>query len=62
MKLGMFMQPLHLAGAQYHQMYDMDVACAIHADKVGFDEPVGRRTYLAAHRADYQRAAVSVRL
>lgn len=38
MKLGMFMQPLHLAGAPYHHMYDMDFACAVHADKVGYDE------------------------
>ncbi|MDR8397113.1 MULTISPECIES: LLM class flavin-dependent oxidoreductase [Paraburkholderia] len=38
MKLGIFMQPLHLSGAPYHAMYDMDIACAIHADKVGYDE------------------------
>ncbi|WP_420997957.1 LLM class flavin-dependent oxidoreductase [Cupriavidus sp. 30B13] len=38
MKLGIFMQPLHLSGAPYHAMYDMDLACAIHADKVGYDE------------------------
>lgn len=38
MKLGMFMQPLHVTSAPYHDMYDMDFACAVHADKVGFDE------------------------
>ncbi|MGF6779216.1 LLM class flavin-dependent oxidoreductase [Paraburkholderia sp. GAS334] len=38
MKLGIFMQPLHLLGTPYHEMYDMDFACAIHADKVGYDE------------------------
>jgi alkanesulfonate monooxygenase SsuD/methylene tetrahydromethanopterin reductase-like flavin-dependent oxidoreductase (luciferase family) len=38
MKLAMFMQPLHHKGWDYHEMYDQDIACAVHADSVGFDE------------------------
>ncbi|VVP94327.1 Limonene 1,2-monooxygenase [Pseudomonas fluorescens] len=38
MKLAMFMQPLHHKGWDYHEMYEQDIACAIHADSVGFDE------------------------
>jgi alkanesulfonate monooxygenase SsuD/methylene tetrahydromethanopterin reductase-like flavin-dependent oxidoreductase (luciferase family) len=38
MKIGMFMQPQHHAGWDYHEMYDQDVAACLHADAVGFDE------------------------
>jgi alkanesulfonate monooxygenase SsuD/methylene tetrahydromethanopterin reductase-like flavin-dependent oxidoreductase (luciferase family) len=38
MKLGMFMQPLHHDGWDYHEMYEMDAQACIHADAVGYDE------------------------
>ncbi|MFJ3366887.1 LLM class flavin-dependent oxidoreductase [Pseudomonas sp. NPDC086251] len=38
MKLAMFMQPLHRTGLSYHEMYNQDLAGAVHADAVGFDE------------------------
>jgi alkanesulfonate monooxygenase SsuD/methylene tetrahydromethanopterin reductase-like flavin-dependent oxidoreductase (luciferase family) len=45
MKLAMFMQPTHSKGWKYHEMYAQDLACAIHADEVGFDEVwVGEHT------------------
>jgi alkanesulfonate monooxygenase SsuD/methylene tetrahydromethanopterin reductase-like flavin-dependent oxidoreductase (luciferase family) len=37
-KLGLFMQPLHNKGWDYHEMFDQDVAAAVHADAVGYDE------------------------
>jgi alkanesulfonate monooxygenase SsuD/methylene tetrahydromethanopterin reductase-like flavin-dependent oxidoreductase (luciferase family) len=38
MKLGMFMQPLHHPGWDYHEMFAMDAEACIHADRVGYDE------------------------
>jgi alkanesulfonate monooxygenase SsuD/methylene tetrahydromethanopterin reductase-like flavin-dependent oxidoreductase (luciferase family) len=38
MRLGMFMQPLHHKGWDYHEMFEQDVAACIHADTVGYDE------------------------
>lgn len=38
MKLGMFMQPLHHRGWDYHEMYEQNVEACVHADAVGYDE------------------------
>jgi alkanesulfonate monooxygenase SsuD/methylene tetrahydromethanopterin reductase-like flavin-dependent oxidoreductase (luciferase family) len=38
MKLGMFMMPLHTMKLSYKEMYDQDVAVALHAERHGYDE------------------------
>lgn len=38
MKLGLFMMPLHTQKLGYKEMYDQDVAAALHADRLGYDE------------------------
>ena len=38
MKLGLFMMPLHTMRLGYKEMYDQDLAAALHADALGYDE------------------------
>jgi alkanesulfonate monooxygenase SsuD/methylene tetrahydromethanopterin reductase-like flavin-dependent oxidoreductase (luciferase family) len=38
MKLGLFMMPLHTQKLGYKEMYDQDMAAALHADALGYDE------------------------
>jgi alkanesulfonate monooxygenase SsuD/methylene tetrahydromethanopterin reductase-like flavin-dependent oxidoreductase (luciferase family) len=38
MKLGLFMMPLHTARLGYKEMFDQDLAAALHADALGYDE------------------------
>jgi alkanesulfonate monooxygenase SsuD/methylene tetrahydromethanopterin reductase-like flavin-dependent oxidoreductase (luciferase family) len=38
MKLGLFMMPLHTMRLGYKEMFDQDVAAALHADALGYDE------------------------
>ncbi len=38
MKLGLFMMPLHTHKLGYKAMYDQDMAAALHAERLGYDE------------------------